>query len=1426
MSSSTPVRLNGVSQVSEVVRGCNSSFAIRSDGSAYAWGSNGGGRLGDGSTTDRSTPVTISLANGRRFRQIQTSYSHTLAVATDGSVWAWGGNAQGQLARDPSALAFSASPLRVDIGSTTGVSVIATDSTPFSSVITSTGAVMRWGGWGTTEFRPTSMSLPLDELAGRKLVSGSSMNSASAFVAEDGSLWAKSGWGSTDLDGNCGATASDWASWNNGAWVAARPLVRVLSSGQFGSTFAEDTLSIARFETGSGASLPLDGTGGASATVGTAMTLVATAPQSMCFDTSDLSYAFSDDNGATWSSSNITVGTDAYDHVTATVSYTPSSSGRKRAQFKVVNPNGQSVVYRLIIGVAAAASSGGGSNSPASALPIAVVSSDGRSVVAIGTNGLLYGWGADTRLLGTSATVVEPLQIVPSNTPAVSPTTSTTSTTTVTTTTVAVEPMVPETNTPPTTTLPETTTSSAYEEQPQEPSDSTTTPTTTEPTTSSESSSTSSSIPSATTTSTSPESIGAQIAEEPEASLDNSALTFQSISMGNRSSCYGCAEGSLNNVVAGVSTTGRLFVWGKGGHDYITGSTRDLTAPTEIRLPDGVVARSVTLVRDSMYGHYIDNVWVYSLVGIVLDVNGAIYVWGGSAASATPKLAGGVAGLTIDLIRNTSSSCCDSRVILRSAAGELFSWNPRRTNCGNSPGIDCYDGSAAPQMYGFSGPVSSKFTLGYLNGYSSSSNGIFEITSAGQLRFTSLGSDGYTVGESTALSLPGGRTAVDIGSGPTVVANDGTVWRVQSREYPAYQIQIPIDLQPIARIGSLDGTNNNWLPFFLVGSGGSLISLTGTSVAAGTCAKYTQNSYGSRQAWRVTSTGQFGAAFNEDTFSLAVDSPRQISFYDTRNGDPLPTYPFSRVVAGIPLSNYAVYPITQAPYSADGQTRTVDLRPGTSTEVYAYFKSSCDGTSNLSAAWDLDNDGDYETPATVTEVTQGTTSLTTARPSSDPLDASTGVLEGVKEVKVTIDEASPGGSLSSGGGRFIGLQLSSSKGTSTEQIALIVRPKKPEGRIGVTINAGARFTDASGVNLGVVWPEGTTTLIISNDGSFATAQEVPVTSSVRWQLPSEGSGLLSSTVYVRFKSLRADGEGWSRWEGETNYTDDIVQDLTPPEITSVSASSESTSVQSQSFPAGHRIRLLSEPTSTASVRLSASDAASGIAAVQITTDPAVPGPERVVARSYRITAERGTVAVRAKDNVGHWSPWTYTQISGYTAPSQGSPSPNPPTEPQPGPSNPTPARPETGAGESTSPGNSSGSTDLPDGSGVAPSPDPQKSSTKEETSPQSQEPAKSQNLPAQPTATKTPGAATQGTPKAPTLSVSKSMTTKSFASATKTKIPPGAGVILRAKKPSSSCRVSSTRIQALKSGSCTIIMTITPKRGRPIVKTITLKVTK
>ncbi|RKH89101.1 hypothetical protein D7Y21_11835 [Corallococcus sp. AB045] len=71
------------------------SLALRQDGTAWACGRNVEGQLGDGTVTNRPTPVQVPGLTG--VAALAASHNHTLALRQDGTVWAWGWNPYGQL---------------------------------------------------------------------------------------------------------------------------------------------------------------------------------------------------------------------------------------------------------------------------------------------------------------------------------------------------------------------------------------------------------------------------------------------------------------------------------------------------------------------------------------------------------------------------------------------------------------------------------------------------------------------------------------------------------------------------------------------------------------------------------------------------------------------------------------------------------------------------------------------------------------------------------------------------------------------------------------------------------------------------------------------------------------------------------------------------------------------------------------------------------------------------------------------------------------------------------------------------------------------------------------------------------------------------------------------------------------------------------
>ena len=87
-------RRQGSSDLPVLVAGASHNLAVAADGTLWAWGWNGYGQLGDGTTTDRSTPVQVQgMAD---VVAIAGAVWHTLALRRDGTVWAWGFNNSGQ----------------------------------------------------------------------------------------------------------------------------------------------------------------------------------------------------------------------------------------------------------------------------------------------------------------------------------------------------------------------------------------------------------------------------------------------------------------------------------------------------------------------------------------------------------------------------------------------------------------------------------------------------------------------------------------------------------------------------------------------------------------------------------------------------------------------------------------------------------------------------------------------------------------------------------------------------------------------------------------------------------------------------------------------------------------------------------------------------------------------------------------------------------------------------------------------------------------------------------------------------------------------------------------------------------------------------------------------------------------------------------
>jgi alpha-tubulin suppressor-like RCC1 family protein len=91
-----PTQVSGLTGVRQISAGALHNLALNDAGTVFAWGYNGMGQLGNGTTTDSITPVRV-LALGGPADMVSAGGFHSLARRTSGSVRAWGYNAYGQI---------------------------------------------------------------------------------------------------------------------------------------------------------------------------------------------------------------------------------------------------------------------------------------------------------------------------------------------------------------------------------------------------------------------------------------------------------------------------------------------------------------------------------------------------------------------------------------------------------------------------------------------------------------------------------------------------------------------------------------------------------------------------------------------------------------------------------------------------------------------------------------------------------------------------------------------------------------------------------------------------------------------------------------------------------------------------------------------------------------------------------------------------------------------------------------------------------------------------------------------------------------------------------------------------------------------------------------------------------------------------------
>jgi alpha-tubulin suppressor-like RCC1 family protein len=138
---SSPVSVvGGFTDWCQVSSGCASSAAVRTNGTIWSWGCAGSSQLGDNTVVSRSSPVSV-VGGFTDWCQVNVGLCHTVALRTNGSIWTWGCNLNGQLG-DNTTIAKS-SPISVVGGFTDWCQVSAGGS--HTSAVRTNGTIWAWG---------------------------------------------------------------------------------------------------------------------------------------------------------------------------------------------------------------------------------------------------------------------------------------------------------------------------------------------------------------------------------------------------------------------------------------------------------------------------------------------------------------------------------------------------------------------------------------------------------------------------------------------------------------------------------------------------------------------------------------------------------------------------------------------------------------------------------------------------------------------------------------------------------------------------------------------------------------------------------------------------------------------------------------------------------------------------------------------------------------------------------------------------------------------------------------------------------------------------------------------------------------------------------------------------------------------------------
>lgn len=188
-SRSSPVSvLGGFTDWISVGAGRYHSLGIRSSGGMWAWGNGNSGKLGNNSTVTASSPVSV-VGGFTDWIMVEAADQHTVAIRSNGTAWSWGSSSTGQVGSG--VFAYISSPVSVLGGFTDWIHVSC--GREHTVGVRRAGSMWAWGNGNYGQQgsnNVTAVTSPVSVVGGfTDWILSASWRYGSAGLRSNGTIW-------------------------------------------------------------------------------------------------------------------------------------------------------------------------------------------------------------------------------------------------------------------------------------------------------------------------------------------------------------------------------------------------------------------------------------------------------------------------------------------------------------------------------------------------------------------------------------------------------------------------------------------------------------------------------------------------------------------------------------------------------------------------------------------------------------------------------------------------------------------------------------------------------------------------------------------------------------------------------------------------------------------------------------------------------------------------------------------------------------------------------------------------------------------------------------------------------------------------------------------------------------------------------------